>query len=49
MLLSTVDENEVEPFLRTVAQSQNSALLLDYDGTLAPFSIDRNGLFPMQG
>src|ERR1700686_2233415 len=49
MLLSTVDENEVEPFLRSVAQSQNSALLLDYDGTLAPFSIDRKRALPYAG
>jgi trehalose-phosphatase len=49
MLLSTVDENEVEPFMRSVAQSQNSALLLDYDGTLAPFSIDRKRALPYAG
>jgi trehalose 6-phosphate phosphatase len=48
-LLSTVDENEVDLFLRSVAQSQSSALLLDYDGTLAPFSIDRKRALPYAG
>jgi trehalose 6-phosphate phosphatase len=41
--------NEIERFLRTVAQSTLSALLLDYDGTLAPFSLDRRRALPYPG
>jgi hypothetical protein len=32
---------EVEQFMNAVAQSPDSALLLDYDGTLAPFCLNR--------
>jgi len=39
----------LEQFIRTVAQAQESALLLDYDGTLAPFSADRRQSFPYRG
>ncbi len=31
----------IEEFLESVARAQRSVLLLDYDGTLAPFSVDR--------
>ena len=37
---------ELDRFLATVAHSRVSALLLDYDGTLAPFSTDRQRAFP---
>jgi trehalose-phosphatase len=37
---------QVERFLEELAQSDESALLLDYDGTLAPFHIDRHRAFP---
>jgi trehalose 6-phosphate phosphatase len=40
---------KVEDFLRGVAQVPLSALLLDYDGTLAPFSVDRNHAVPYPG
>ena len=40
---------EVEGFLRTVARSPLSALLLDYDGTLAPFTVDRHKAVPYPG
>lgn len=38
-----------EPFFRTVALASRSALLLDYDGTLAPFHIQRDQAFPYPG
>jgi len=40
---------KVEHFLRGVAHAQLSALLLDYDGTLAPFSVERNQATPYAG
>lgn len=36
-------------FLRRVARAPLSALLLDYDGTLAPFSVDRDQALPYDG
>ena len=45
MLLGEKTEN----FLRRVAQAPLSALLLDYDGTLAPFSVDRDQAVPYDG
>lgn len=42
-------EDKVEGFLRQVATAPMSVLLLDYDGTLAPFSIDRNQALPYPG
>jgi trehalose 6-phosphate phosphatase len=41
-------DNQVElgRFMATVAHSRASALLLDYDGTLAPFCTDRQRAFP---
>jgi trehalose 6-phosphate phosphatase len=41
--------NEVDQFLRTVSQSWLSVLLVDYDGTLAPFSLDRKKAVPYPG
>jgi trehalose 6-phosphate phosphatase len=46
---ATSKSNEIEVFLSTVAQSPLSALLLDYDGTLAPFSVDRRRAVPYPG
>ena len=42
-------QSALEPFLRTVALARESALLLDYDGTLAPFHIQRDQAFPYPG
>jgi trehalose-phosphatase len=36
-------------FLRKLARSQQSVLLLDYDGTLAPFRVERNQAWPYPG
>ena len=46
---TTTKGYEIEQFLRTVAQSSLSALLLDYDGTLAPCSPDRRKAVPYPG
>ena len=46
MLTNGVD---FESFFDEVARSSKRALLLDYDGTLAPFSIDRDRAFPYPG
>lgn len=45
----TVNPIEVEQFMESVAQSQVSALLLDYDGTLAPFCLNRRQALPYPG
>jgi trehalose-phosphatase len=39
----------IEEFLDSVAKAPRSALLLDYDGTLAPFSVDRQEAVPYPG
>jgi trehalose 6-phosphate phosphatase len=39
----------VESFLQAVAGAPRSLLMLDYDGTLAPFHEDRQGAFPYPG
>jgi trehalose 6-phosphate phosphatase len=39
----------IERFLKTVAQARRSMLLLDYDGTLAPFREERDQAFPYPG
>ncbi len=39
----------LDPFLQQLKTAQSSALLLDYDGTLAPFHIDRSRAFPYPG
>ena len=48
-LSRTVNPIEVEQFMNAVAQSPVSALLLDYDGTLAPFCLNRQQAFPYPG
>jgi len=45
----TAKGNDCEKFLQSVAQSPLSVLLLDYDGTLAPFSLDRRKAVPYPG
>src|ERR1700693_4125363 len=45
----TVNPIEVEQFMESVAQSPVSALLLDYDGTLAPFCLNRPQALPYPG
>ncbi len=42
-------QQNIEEFLESVARARHSVLLLDYDGTLAPFSIDRHRAVPYAG
>jgi trehalose-phosphatase len=48
-LSRTVNPIEVEQFMNAVAQSPVSALLLDYDGILAPFCLNRQQALPYPG
>ena len=45
----TANRIEVEQLMNAVAQSRVSALLLDYDGTLAPFCLNRQQAVPYPG
>ena len=45
----TTSQYQISEFIRAVAQSPQSVLLLDYDGTLAPFSVDRQRAVPYPG
>jgi trehalose 6-phosphate phosphatase len=42
-------QSQLTPFLHTVAQASHAVLLLDYDGTLAPFHIRRDRAYPYPG
>jgi len=42
-------QSQLTPFLQTVAQASHAVLLLDYDGTLAPFHIRRDQAYPYPG
>ena len=42
-------EAQVEPLLRAVARAPRSLLMLDYDGTIAPFRKNRGQAFPYSG
>ncbi|MGA9496385.1 MAG: hypothetical protein WBV41_11045, partial [Terriglobales bacterium] len=42
-------QSQLTPFLQTVAEAPQSALLLDYDGTLAPFHTQRDQAYPYPG
>src|SRR3954463_11982203 len=42
-------QQNIEEFLESVARAQRSVLLLDYAGTLAPFSVDRQRAVPYPG
>lgn len=48
-MLKPETQFRIERFLKTVAQAQRSLLLLDYDGTLAPFRQERDQAFPYPG
>ena len=39
----------VAEFFEQLAQAAQSLLLLDYDGTLAPFQVERNSAYPYPG
>ena len=42
-------QSALAPFLQTVAQASQAVLLLDYDGTLAPFHAKRDQAYPYPG
>jgi trehalose 6-phosphate phosphatase len=42
-------QSQLSPFLQSVAQASHAVLLLDYDGTLAPFHIRRDQAYPYPG
>ena len=42
-------QSELTPFLHSVAHASQAVLLLDYDGTLAPFDANRDQAFPYPG
>jgi trehalose 6-phosphate phosphatase len=42
-------QRNIEELLESVARARQSVLLLDYDGTLAPFAIDRHRAVPYPG
>lgn len=42
-------EKDPEVFFRALSRSKEGTLLLDYDGTLAPFHVDRDKAFPYPG
>lgn len=42
-------QSQFAPFLQTVAQASQVVLLLDYDGTLAPFQTQRDQAYPYPG
>lgn len=42
-------QSQLAPFLRRVAEASEAALLLDYDGTLAPFQAQRDQAYPYPG
>jgi trehalose 6-phosphate phosphatase len=44
-----VHHERIDEFLRSVARAPASVLLLDYDGTLAPFVLNRSQATPYQG
>ncbi len=48
-MLKPETQFRIERFLKTVTQARRSLLLLDYDGTLAPFRGERDQAFPYPG
>jgi trehalose 6-phosphate phosphatase len=48
-LVEPATQYDVAEFFEKVAQAPKSALLLDYDGTLAPFRIERDKAVPYPG
>ncbi len=49
MALNPSAEQRLQRFWPCLKQSTTSVLLLDYDGTLAPFKVDRNSAYPYPG
>lgn len=49
MVIETETPNRIESLLTAVAHAPQSLLMLDYDGTLAPFKRQRDQAFPYPG
>lgn len=49
MTEAAFQHGKIADFLQEVRRAPSSALLLDFDGTLAPFSLDRNRALPYEG
>jgi trehalose-phosphatase len=47
--MTIADNTKLNAFWRSLKQAPQRALLLDYDGTLAPFREERNQAFPYSG
>ena len=47
--MSSEAKLQVESLFRAVARSPQSLLMLDYDGTIAPFRVDPAQAFPYPG
>lgn len=47
--LINLNKNKLEEFFENLKVANKSVLMLDYDGTLAPFKKDRNQAFPYKG
>lgn len=48
-LIEPATQNDLSAFFESLTQAPRSALLLDYDGTLAPFQVDRDKASPYPG
>ncbi|HWZ83897.1 MAG TPA: trehalose-phosphatase [Terriglobales bacterium] len=48
-MLKTDSQEQVDQFVQGVAHASQSLLMLDYDGTLAPFRLERDRAFPYPG
>jgi len=48
-MLDTDTKLDLQQFFDELSQARESALLLDYDGTLSPFQLDRDEAFPYPG
>ena len=42
-------KSQLTPFLETLARASEAVLLLDYDGTVAPFRVERDQAYPYPG
>ncbi|HSG29422.1 MAG TPA: trehalose-phosphatase, partial [Candidatus Krumholzibacterium sp.] len=48
-MISETDDKILEAFYQELRKADERLLLLDYDGTLAPFTVDRDRAFPYEG
>ncbi|MGD0213114.1 MAG: trehalose-phosphatase [Terriglobales bacterium] len=47
--MRAIVRSQLVPFLQTVARASEAVLMLDYDGTLAPFQVQRDQAYPYTG